>query len=178
MAQMVKNLRAMQELQETQIRSLGQEDPLEKEMATHSSILAWKIPWTEEPGQLRPWGCKESDKTEWLTLSLLESLVSYRTKFRRGKRGEWLPRGSSRNSSANNSVTSCSDHHLCLNFPSLPNIFPELHPKPPGLSCVHFFSYIPSASTSVQVSRQLLYFLYVVLPSANHAVVKSRVPAF
>ena len=47
---MVKNLPAMQEMQ---VRSLGQEDPLEKEMATHSSILAWEIPWTEEPGELR-----------------------------------------------------------------------------------------------------------------------------
>ena len=46
---MVKNLPAMQE---TQFRSLGQEDPLEKEMATYSSILAWKIPWIEEPGGL------------------------------------------------------------------------------------------------------------------------------
>ena len=45
--QMVKNLPAMQE---TLVQLLGQEDPLEKEMATHSSILAWKIPWTEEPG--------------------------------------------------------------------------------------------------------------------------------
>ena len=49
-AQMVKNLPAMQD---TQVRSLGQEDPLEKEMATHSSILAWEIPWTEEPGGLQ-----------------------------------------------------------------------------------------------------------------------------
>ena len=47
MAQTVKNLSAMQE---TQVQSLGQEDPLEKEMATHSSILTWEIPWTEEPG--------------------------------------------------------------------------------------------------------------------------------
>ena len=47
MAQTVKNLPTMQE---TQVRSLGQEDPLEKEMATFSSIVAWKIPWTEEPG--------------------------------------------------------------------------------------------------------------------------------
>ena len=47
MAQTVKNLPAMQE---TQVRSLGREDPLEKEMATFSSIVAWKIPWTEEPG--------------------------------------------------------------------------------------------------------------------------------
>ena len=45
--------------------SLGQEDPLEKETATHSSILAWRIPWTEEPGGLySPWGRKESDMTE------------------------------------------------------------------------------------------------------------------
>ena len=42
----------MQEMQETQVQSLGQEDPLEEEMATHSSILAWKIPWTEESGGL------------------------------------------------------------------------------------------------------------------------------
>jgi len=50
MAQGVKNLPAMQETQETQVQSLGWEDPLEEEMATHSSILAWRIPWTEEPG--------------------------------------------------------------------------------------------------------------------------------
>ena len=49
MAQTVKNLPTMWE---TQVRFLGQEDPLEKEMATHSSILAWKIPWTEERGRL------------------------------------------------------------------------------------------------------------------------------
>ena len=52
MAQWVKNLPAKQELQETQVQSLGQEDPLEKEVATHSSILAWKIPWTEDPAGL------------------------------------------------------------------------------------------------------------------------------
>ena len=52
---------------ETQVQSLGGEDPLEEGMATHSSILAWKIPWTEEPGQLQsmsPWGSKELDTTE------------------------------------------------------------------------------------------------------------------
>ena len=43
----------MQETEETQVQSLGQEDPLEVEMATHSSILAWRIPWTEEPGWLQ-----------------------------------------------------------------------------------------------------------------------------
>ena len=61
MTQLVKNLTAMQE---TQVQSLGQEDPLEKEIETHSSILAWRIPWTEEPGRYSPWGCKESDTTE------------------------------------------------------------------------------------------------------------------
>ena len=49
-------------MQETQVRSLGQEDPLEKGTVTHSSILAWRIPWTEEPG--RPWSRKELDMTE------------------------------------------------------------------------------------------------------------------
>ena len=53
---MVKNLPAMQELQETWVRSAGWEDPLEEEMATHSSILAWTIPWTEKPGGLQSTG--------------------------------------------------------------------------------------------------------------------------
>ena len=53
--QTVKNLPAMQE---TQVPSLGREDPLEKGMATHSSILAWRSPWTEEPGGLQSMGCQ------------------------------------------------------------------------------------------------------------------------
>ena len=60
MAQMVKNLPAMQE---TQVQSLGREDPLEKEMATGSCILAWRIQWTEEPGRLQSTGSQESDST-------------------------------------------------------------------------------------------------------------------
>ena len=48
-------------MQETRVRSLGQEDPLEKEMATHSSILALEIPWTEEPGELQSLGSQELD---------------------------------------------------------------------------------------------------------------------
>ena len=59
-AQSVKNLPAMQE---TWVQFLGLEDPLEKEMATHSSILAWKIPWTEEPGRLQSMRLQESDMT-------------------------------------------------------------------------------------------------------------------
>ena len=60
MAQQVKNLSAMQE---TQVQSLSQEDPMEKEMATHSSILAWEIPWTEESGKPQSMGSQESDTT-------------------------------------------------------------------------------------------------------------------
>ena len=63
-AQMVKRLPA---IQETWVQSLGQEDPLEQGMATHSSILAWRIPWTEELGAgYFPWGRKESGMAERL----------------------------------------------------------------------------------------------------------------
>ena len=55
------------QIQEMKVWSLDLEDPLKKEMATHSSILAWRIPWTEEPGGYHPWGRKESDATKWLT---------------------------------------------------------------------------------------------------------------
>ena len=73
---MVKNLPAMQE---TQVQSLGREDSLEKEMVTHFSILAWRIPRPEEPGEFHaqrslagycPWGRRESDLTQQLILSL------------------------------------------------------------------------------------------------------------
>ena len=60
-AQRVKRLSAMQEIW---VRSLGQADPLQKEMATHSSILTWEIPWTEDLVGYSPWDHKESDKTE------------------------------------------------------------------------------------------------------------------
>ena len=53
---MVKHLPAKQETEEMRVQSLGQEDPLEEEMAPHSSILAWEIPWTEEPGGLQSMG--------------------------------------------------------------------------------------------------------------------------
>ena len=61
---MVKNPPAMQEMQEMQVRSLGQEDPLEKGMATHSSILAWRIPGQRSPAVYSPWGHKELGMTE------------------------------------------------------------------------------------------------------------------
>ena len=68
MAQAVKNLPA---IWETQVWSLDQEDLLEKGMAANSSILAWRIPWTEESGGLQSTGHKESDTIDWLTLALL-----------------------------------------------------------------------------------------------------------
>ena len=56
MAQQVQNPPAVQETQETQVPSLSREDPMEKEMGTHSRILAWRIPWTEEPDRLQSMG--------------------------------------------------------------------------------------------------------------------------
>ena len=63
---MAKNLPTVWE---SQVQSLDWEDPLEKGMETHSSILAWKVPWTEEPGRLQSWGRKELDTTERLRLN-------------------------------------------------------------------------------------------------------------
>ena len=73
-AQMVKSLPAVWE---TQVRSLGQEDPLEEEMATHSSILAWEIPWMEEPGRLQSLGLQRVNTTERLPLSLPQPWVCH-----------------------------------------------------------------------------------------------------
>ena len=77
-AQMVKCLPTMRE---TQVQSLGWEDPLEKEMATHSSILAWRIPWMEEHGGLQSTGLKESDTTERLHFTSLHIPLCYDEKF-------------------------------------------------------------------------------------------------
>ena len=75
-AQTVKHLPTMWE---TRVQSLDWEDPLEKEMATHSNILAWRIPWTEEPGRLQSMGLKESDTTERLhfPFSVIRELSLY-----------------------------------------------------------------------------------------------------
>ena len=80
---MVQRLKHLPAMWETWVRSLGREDRLEKEMATHSSILAWRIPWTEELGGLQSTGCKKSDTTERLhfhfhfTVDSMNSVVSY-----------------------------------------------------------------------------------------------------
>ena len=66
----------MQELQEMQVRSFGQEEPVEQGMATHSSVLAWRIPCTEEPGDYSPWGPKESDMTETTQNACISQFLS------------------------------------------------------------------------------------------------------
>ena len=80
MAQAVKNPSAMQEMQKTQVRSLGCEDTLEEEMATHSNILAWRISWTEEPGEIQSMELQRM--TEGLTLSAIYLNVSHANKLR------------------------------------------------------------------------------------------------
>ena len=74
MAQRLKRLPAMQE---AWVRSLGREDTLEKEMATHSSVLAWRIPWAEKPGGLQSMGRKESDTAELASTTKICPQPSY-----------------------------------------------------------------------------------------------------
>ena len=78
-----QTVKCLHTTRETWVWSLGQEDPLEKEMAPHSSTFAWKIPWTEECG---PWGHKESDRTEWLHFHFSEY---YRAD--KGRQWWWSP---------------------------------------------------------------------------------------
>ena len=74
---MAQKLKCLPAMWETWVRSLGREDPLEKEKATHSSILAWRIPWMEELGGLQSTGHKESDTTEKLHFHYLAIYIMY-----------------------------------------------------------------------------------------------------
>ena len=74
-AHWVKNLPAIQETQETQVQSLGGEDPLKKERATHSSILAWEIPCTEEPGGLQSKGSQRAGH-DWVTKHSIAKIIN------------------------------------------------------------------------------------------------------
>ena len=110
-AQMVKNPPVKHE---TGVQSPDQEDPLEKGMATYSSVPAWRIPWTEEPGSYSPWGCKESDKTERLTLSFSLHFIDEETsdcslKKRRDTGG--------REGGSLQFKTSASFHHIMTGLP-------------------------------------------------------------
>ena len=88
MAQMVKCLPTMQD---TRVQSLGREDLLEKEMAIHSSILAWKIPWTRNLVGYSPRGCKESGTTESLHFTSLHMLAKKCSKFSKQEYWSGLP---------------------------------------------------------------------------------------
>ena len=68
-------------MQEMHVWPLGWKDPLEEEMATHSSILAWRISWTEETAGCSPWGYKEADKTEWLNITKKRRFLSVKNLF-------------------------------------------------------------------------------------------------
>ena len=67
----VESVKSLTAMQETWVRCLGWKDPLEKEMATHSNILTWRIQWTEKPGTLQSMGSQELDTTEWLSTHIL-----------------------------------------------------------------------------------------------------------
>ena len=113
---------------ETQVQSLSQEDPLEKEMATHSSTLAWRIPWREEPGRLQSMGSQRvgHDWVTSLTQSMLEHLSTVRKSVTRQKRSE-LPGSVNRHFCSILSKISirhlahakCMDVHECI--VSIPN---------------------------------------------------------
>ena len=72
-----QRLKRLPQMWETRVRSLGLEDPLEKEMVTHSSILAWRIPWTEKPGGLQSTGSQESDTTERRAVKTKKALQNW-----------------------------------------------------------------------------------------------------
>ena len=84
-SQMVKRLPAMQE---TQIRSLDWKDPLEKEIATHSSIVAWKIPWTEEPGRLQSMGSQRTRLSDFTSTEVVCDIAQTQN-----QRGVWIQAG-------------------------------------------------------------------------------------
>ena len=111
MAQTVKCLPAMWE---TRVRSLGQEDPPEREMATHSSILAWKIPWTEEPGGLQSMGLQSVRRNQTTSLSLLEGKLPQKNLHREVS----INRNSTLNHHVFESTTFFWQHSCGFFFPS------------------------------------------------------------
>ena len=139
LAQSVKNLLAMRE---TWVGSLGWEDPLEKEMATHSRILAWRVPWTEEPDGYRPWGRKSRTwLSDWISttsifsIPLLPRLHSCRSS-QTAKLGPALYSNFSQLSVLHNLVDIRRCYFLC--FPH--SFLPLLCPRVPSLFlCHHFF---------------------------------------
>ena len=134
--QLVKNLPAVQE---TWVRSLGQEDSLEKGMASHSSILAWKIPWTEEPGRLQPmgshdwatnthtqacysltWFCREQCNIDIKPVHILGCKEQKRPLVKKGKRKEGIKKGKKEFvGKARNQLRICAGRPKSLKQPEL-----------------------------------------------------------
>ena len=132
-------------MRETRVRSLGREDPLEKEMVTHSSILAWRIAWMEKPGRLQSTGRKESDTTERLYLHLPKAHLTSNSKMSGSRWLVWLS-GSWRSFLYSSFVYSC---HLFLissaSFRSIPFLFffgPILAWNVPLVSLIFLKSYL------------------------------------
>ena len=138
LAQMVKNLPA---IQETWVQSPGAEDALEKEMATHSSILAWRIPWTEEPGRLQSMGSQRGGHS-WATTTLSPSNVMNSVE---------LNFGLHHNSSSLHLPRCLSGILLFLLIPLPGLILPSLCPLP-SLSCL-----APSLPRPLFYYVQILY---------------------
>ena len=144
MAQTVKNLAAMQE---TWVQSLGWEDPLKEGMATHSSILAWRIPWTEEPDRLySPWGCKELNMTATKhTYIPSESLCSYFKK---------------------ESVGVCTCVHVCM------CVCVHKHIRNPLSSSLNFIT----TKKKLMLRSQLRFYFFQDVYSATHPTRKLAFP--
>ena len=87
-AAVAQSLKSQTAMQETWVQSLGWGDPLEREMATHSSILAWRIPWAEGPGRLQSMGSQELDMTEWLSAASTQQMPDMREASVRSLDGE------------------------------------------------------------------------------------------
>ena len=111
-------------MQETQVQSLGQEDPLEEEMAAHSSVLAWRIPWTEEPHGLQSRGPKESDETEHT-----HAHTRLPIRHMKGKEGCWKQTSNEKSPSQ---VSGCVNDKVVSDSHRKPTL--RLHSRRPSLN--------------------------------------------
>ena len=146
----------MPQTQETWVLSLGQEDPLEKKMATHSSTLAWETPWTEEPGRLQSMGFAKSQTwLKWLQFSSIQSLMSNSLKTPWTLQYARLPCPSQASGACSNSCPSSQWCHPTISSSVVPfSSCPQSLPASGSFQMSHFFtsggqSIVASASASV-----------------------------
>ena len=147
----IKNLPIMQETQESWVQSLGQEDPLQKGMVTHSSILSWRIPWREEPGELQSMGSQESDMTEHV----------HRTRNRSVQFSH---------SVVSDSLQSHGLQHTRLPFPSpIARAYSNSHPSRQWCHPTISSSVVPLPAAPLNLSQPQCLFQWV---SSSHQVTK------